>query len=132
MFVGAPLKVMLVNDRARFPWFVLEPQQYDCELTGETYIIERGFRTDGSSVPIAISHVPLVGAMLLTRYFGGGVFKGFREGVLHDRLRRKDAQGKTLVSPKVAHLVFREALYTAGYPEDMIENYYAAVRLFNS
>lgn len=131
MFVGAPLKVMLIDDRAEFPWFVLEPQQYECELTGDTYIIPRGFRTDGASVPIAIAAVPLVGAALAIRYFGGGVFKGFRQGVLHDFLCRKNASGNTPVTKKVAHLVFREALYSAGYPEEMIENYYAALRMFN-
>ncbi len=132
MFVGPPLKVMLIDDRAQFPWYVLESQQYECDLTGETYIVERGFRSDGSSVPIAISAVPIVGAALVSRYFGGGVFKGFREGVLHDRLRRKDKDGNTLVPAHVAHKVFREALYKGGYPEDMIENYYSALMLFSS
>jgi len=132
MFVGPPLKVMLIDDRVQFPWFVLEPQQYECDLTGETYIIERGFRTDGSSVPVAIAAVPLVGAALVMRYFGGGVFKGFREGVLHDRLRRRDKDGNLLVPAHVAHKVFREALYKAKYPPDMVENYYRALVLFNS
>jgi len=126
MFVGPPLKVMLIDDRAKYPWFVLEPQQYECELTGDTYLIERGFRTDGSSVPIAIAAVPLVGAALLARFFGGGVFKGFREGVLHDWLRRGD-----VVPAHVAHKIFREALYAGGYPADLVENYYAALMLLN-
>jgi len=126
MFVGPPLKVMLIDDRVQFPWFLLDPQQYECDLTGDTYLIERGFRTDGSSVPIAIAAVPLVGAALLARFFGGGVFKGFREGVLHDWLRRKN-----VVPAHVAHKVFREALYAAGYPPDLVENYYAALQLFS-
>jgi hypothetical protein len=32
----------------------------------------------------------------------------------------------------VAHKVFREALYKAKYPPDMVENYYRALVLFNS
>ena len=131
MFVGPPLKVMLIDDRAQFPWFVLEPQQYESDLTGETYIIPRGFRTDGSSVPIAISAVPIVGAALLAKAFGGGVFKGFREGVLHDFLRRKRADGTRPVPAGVAHKVYREALYKGGSPPDMIETFYNAVRIFN-
>jgi hypothetical protein len=132
MFVGPPLKVMLIDDRLQFPWYLLEPQQYNCPLTGDIYIVPRGFRTDGSSVPIAISAVPVVGAALVARYFGGGVFQGFREGVLHDFLRRKDEMGNTLVPAHVAHKVFREALNHAGYPPDLVANYYNAVRLFNS
>ena len=127
MFVGAPLKVMLLDDRLPKPWSVLEPQQYDCPMTGETYIVERGFRTDGSSVPIAIAAVPVIGAILVVRYFGGGVFMGFREGVLHDRLRQDPN-----IPAILAHRIFREALYANGYPSDLVENYYAALKLFNS
>jgi len=132
MFVSPPLKVMLIDDRAQFPWFVLEPQQYECDLTGETYFVERGFRTDGASVPVALAAFPLVGPLLLMQYFGGGVFMGFREGVLHDRLRREDENGETLVPAHIAHKVFREALRKGGYSDALVENYYAAVKAFNS
>jgi len=36
------------------------------------------------------------------------------------------------VHPEVAHSIFRKALIEAGYPPDLVENYYAAVRAFNS
>ena len=118
------LKVMLLDDRSIFPWITLEPLVYECELTGETYTVPKHFRTDGSSVPRALM---LFAPPLAARFFGQGVWLGFKQGVLHDYLRRND-----LVPASVAHRVFREALYAGGYPEDVCENYYAAVVKFNS
>jgi hypothetical protein len=115
---------MLLDDRSIFPWITLEPLVYECELTGETYTVPKHFRTDGSSVPRALM---LFAPPLAARFFGQGVWLGFKQGVLHDYLRRND-----LVPASVAHRVFREALYAGGYPEDVCENYYAAVVKFNS
>lgn len=128
----ANVQAMLLNDRHAKPWMLLERLEYDDPITGERYTVEKNFRTDGSSVPIALAAVPVIGPMLVIRFFGGGVFKGFREGVLHDRLRRPDEHGNLLVSAKVAHLIFRGALYEAGYEPDICENYYAALVAFNS
>jgi hypothetical protein len=123
----ANVKAMLLNDRAKKPWIQLEKLEFYSETTGETYVVPKHFRHDGASVPAAIVAVPVVGPLLFLRFFGKGVFQGFREGVLHDWLRQQPD-----IPAKVAHLIFREALYEAGYPSDLCENYYAAVKLFNS
>ena len=127
-----PLEVMLLDDRNQFPWITLEPLVYESELTGQTYTVPRNFRTDGSSVPKAIMAIPIIGQALALRYFGQGVWQGFKQGVLHDYLRRADLYGGTFVSAHIAHKVFREALYAGGYPEDLCETYYRAVVAFNS
>lgn len=123
------LDVRLLNDRSIFPWLTLAPLVYECELTGETYTVPKYFRTDGASLPAALVAVPLLGPALFLRYFGGGVFQGFKQGVLHDWLRRGP---NPPVPAAVAHRIFREALYAAGYPPDLCETYYAAVVAFNS
>jgi hypothetical protein len=121
------LDVRLLNDRTPFPWMTLEPLEYYSELTGETYTVPKYFRTDGASVPAAIVALPLVGPALFLRFFGQGVFQGFKQGVLHDWLRRTN-----VVPAAIAHRILREALYAANYPPDLCENYYAAVVAFNS
>lgn len=127
------LVVQLLNDREQFPWITLAPLEYESELTGETYTVPAYFRTDGASLPAALVAVPVVGQALFLRYFGQGVFQGFKQGVVHDFLRRPDkVTGKTPVVAHVAHKIFREALYEAGYPEDLCETYYSAVVAFNS
>ncbi|WP_448508812.1 DUF1353 domain-containing protein [Immundisolibacter sp.] len=118
-----PLNVQLLNDRAELPWITLSPLVYDSPLTGETYEVPKHFRTDGASIPKALIAIPA----LALRYFGEGVWQGFKQGVLHDYLRRTN-----VVPPYVAHAVFREALYDADYPPDLCETYYAAVKAFNS
>jgi hypothetical protein len=127
-----PLLVQLLDDRSAFPWLTVAPLVYSSDLTGDTYTVPKWFRTDGSSVPKALIAVPVVGQALALRFMGQGIWMGFKQGVLHDYLRRKDKDGKTPVPAKVAHLIFREALYDAGYPDDMCEAYVAAVRTFNS
>lgn len=128
-----PLKVMLLNDRAEHPWILLEPLVYYSDLTGETYAAPTHFRTDGSSVPMALAAVPVVGQFLVIRFFGQGVWQGFKEGVLHDFLRRKNkATGEPPVPSELAHLLFREALTNSGYSDDLVDSYYDAVVAFNS
>ena len=102
------------------PWLTLSPLVYESELTGETYTVPRYFTTDGASVPSALVALPVVGFLLFKRYFGSGVWHGFRAGVLHDYLLKS-------IPKHIAHKVFREALYSEGYPEDLCETYYAAV-----
>lgn len=127
------LVVQLLNDREQFPWITLAPLEYESELTGETYTVPAYFRTDGASLPASLVAVPVIGPALFLRYFGQGVFQGFKQGVLHDFLRRPDrVTGKTPVPAKVAHLVFKEALTEAGYPDDLVNTYHAAVVAFNS
>jgi len=124
---SANLQVMLLNDRAAKPWAMLEKLEFYSEITGETYIVPKHFLTDLASVPKAIVLLPIIGLALFLRFFGSGVWLGAREGALHDWLRQQPD-----IPAKVAHLIFREALYDAGYPEDLCENYYEAVRRFNS
>jgi len=93
-------------------------------MTSPTYEVPRHFRTDGASVPKALM---LFAPPLAARFFGSGVWLGFKQGVVHDWLRREN-----IVPADVAHRVFREALYEAMYPPDLIENYYAAVVKFNT
>jgi len=124
-----PLDVRLLNDRAKFPWMTLSERRYEDAVTGRTFTIPKYFRTDGASIPIAMAAIPVVGQAMVIRYFGSGVFLGFAEGVLHDYLRRGD---NPPVPAHVAHRVFRAALYSAGYPSDLCEMYYAAVVAFNS
>ena len=121
---------MLLNDRGAYPWITLAPLVYESELTGDTYWIPENFMTDGSSVPRALI---LMAPPLAMRFMGSGVWQGFKQGVLHDWLRRPDkATGFPPVPAKVAHLIFREALAEAGYPDDLVSSYYAAVVTFNS
>lgn len=127
----SPLKMQLLNDRSQFPWLTLEKLVYESALTGGIYEVPRYFRTDGASVPKALISLPGVGPALFMRFFGKGVWQGFREGVLHDFLRRK-RDGVRPVPASVAHLVFREALTEAGYPPELIAMYYRAVKIFNS
>lgn len=121
-----PLKVMLLNDRSLFPWITLSPLVYESPMTGETYWVPENIRTDGASIPRALI---LMAPPLAARFMGNGVWLGFKQGVLHDWLRRGP---NPPVSAKVAHLIFREALTDAGYPDDLVSAYYAAVKLFNS
>jgi hypothetical protein len=118
---------MLLNDRHELPWISLRPLEYDDPITGELYIVPANFRTDGSSVPKALIAVPVVGQALALRFMGQGLWLGFREGVLHDWLRRHD-----VVPAHLAHKIFRGALYAAGYPPDLCESYFAAVVAANS
>lgn len=124
-----PLQVQFLDDRSEFPFITISPLVYECELTGETYTVPKHFRTDGASVPEALAAVPVVGQSLFLRYFGRGVFHGFKQGVVHDYLRRGP---NPPVPAAVAHKIFRAALYEAGYPPDLCENYYMAVKAFNS
>jgi hypothetical protein len=126
------LDLRFFDDRSEFPFLTLQPLEYFSPLTGQTYTVPKYFRTDGASVPVAIAAIPVVGPELLMRYFGHGVFHGFKQGVLHDYLRRKRPDGTTPVPAETAHAVFREALADAGYPSDLVENYFAAVKAFNS
>lgn len=124
-------KVMLLSDRHILPWITLEQLVYESPLTGETYVIPKHMRTDAASIPKALVLVPVVGPALFQRFFGRGVWQGFREAILHDYLRTKK-DGAYPVPSSMAHSIFEEALTEAGYPEDLIENYVAAVRTFNS
>lgn len=113
---------MLLNDRHEFPWISLRPLEYEDPITGSIFIVPKHFRTDGSSVPKYVMLLP----PLAMSIFGSGLWMGFREGVLHDYLLRFD-----IVAPSIAHRIFRTALYEAGYPAELCEIYYSAVRLAN-
>lgn len=126
---GSALKVQLLNDREIFPWITLEPLEYYSPGTGETYTVPRHFRTDGASIPMALAAVPVVGQALVMQFFGQGVWQGFKQGVLHDYLRRGDTPP---VPAATAHFVLREALLDAGYPNELADAYYSAVKVFNS
>lgn len=120
----------MLSDRAQYPWILTAPLVYESEVLGDTVWVPENFLTDGSSVPRALI---LMAPPLAMRFMGSGVWQGFKQGVLHDWLRRPEkATGKPPVPAKVAHLVFRESLTEAGYPDDLVSAYYAAVRTFNS
>lgn len=123
----APCKVMLLDDRSVFPWIVLEEMPYEDPLTGDIYVVKKHFRTDGSSVPKKVAALPIVGSIIVSQFFGNGLWLGFKQGVLHDALRRDGT-----LPPHIAHRVFRTALYEGGYDPFLCESYYQAVRLFNS
>lgn len=122
----------LVDDRSDKPWKTTSSRRWQDPLTGEVHTIPSEFRTDGSSVPKLLMMVPLIGRFLALRFMGKGLWLGFGEGVLHDYLRRPDFDGLPPVPAAEAHLKFKRALEEAGYPYDMVENYYAAVKRFNS
>lgn len=126
-----PLKVQLLKDDSTFPWITLEELQYEDPISGEVYTVPKHFRTDGASLPKSLVLIPIIGPLLFHRFFGEGVWQGFREGVLHDYLRRP-VKGKRPVEAKEAHLIFRRALEEAGYPYDLVNAYYGAVVKFNS
>jgi len=125
-----PLKVQLLNDREEFPWITLDALLYEAK-DGTTHTVPKNFRTDGASVTPLLS-VPVIGQALALRYFGEGVWQGFKCGVLHDWARRKDHNGITPMPAASAHLLLKECLEESGYPDDLVENYYAAVVKFNS
>lgn len=118
---------MLLDGRHEYPWISLRPLEYEDPLTGVLYIVPANFRTDGASVPKALIALPVIGQALAMRFMGQGLWLGFREGVLHDYLRRNDK-----VPARLAHRIFRTALFEAGYPDDLVESYYLAVMKFNS
>lgn len=135
------LHLQFLDDRSEFPFITTRPRSWQDPETGEIHTIPAHFRTDGASIPIALAALPVVGPALVLRYFGKGVFLGFGEGVLHDYLRRKPARwegdrvvgyGEPPVAAAVAHEKFRRALVEGGYPDDLVANYYEAVRAFNS
>lgn len=128
----ANLQMMLLSDRHPLPWITTEKLVYESPLTGDEYEVLQHFRTDLASIPKALILLPGIGQAAFMRFFGAGVWMGAREAVLHDYLRRPDKAGRLPVPAKVAHLIFREALYEAGYPPDLCEAYYAAVVAFNS
>jgi len=132
MSFETPLVVQLLNDQSQYPWITTEYLVYESALTGETYTVQRHFRTDGASLPKALIALPVVGQALALRFMGQGVWLGFKQSVLHDWLRRKNPHGITPVPAYLAHRIFREALYAANYPPDVCEAYYAAVVAFNS
>lgn len=127
----ANLSVMLLNDRHHLPWITTEKLIYESPLTGEEYEVPQHFRTDLVSVPTALAALPVIGTAVLLEFFGTGVWKGAREGALHDYLRTPNSFGKFPVPPIVAHRVFREALYAANYDHRLCELYYRAVVTFN-
>lgn len=139
---SSELDVRLLNDREQFPWLTLKPLAFYDPETGLTFTVRKYFRTDGASIPIALAALPIVGQALVIRYFGQGVWQGFKEGTLHDFLRRQRAILDNLgnivgyesppVTAEVAHRIFGDALRLGRYPEDLIENYVAAVRTLNS
>lgn len=127
------LQMMLLNDRHRLPWILTEKLVYESPLTGEEYTIPRNFRTNLVSMPKMLAALPGIGGFVVLKFFGQGVWLGAKEAVLHDWLRTPDrTSGELPVSPIVAHRIFRESLYDAGYDSEMIELYYSAVVTFNS
>lgn len=135
MFVSpwANLHLMLVSDRHRLPWILTEKLIYESPLTGEEYEIPRHFRTNLVSMPKMLAALPGIGGFTVLKFMGEGVWLGAREAVLHDWLRTPDKRWGMLPVPAiVAHRVFREALYAAGYDADLVELYYRAVVTFNS
>lgn len=124
---------MLINDRHRLPWILTEKLIYESPLTGDEYEIPRHFRTNLVSMPKMVAALPGIGTFAVLSFFGEGVWMGAREAVLHDWLRTPDRhEGNLIVPPIVAHRVFREALYSADYPPELVELYYQAVVTFNS
>ncbi len=136
------LHVQLLDDRTEFPWLTTKPLAWHDPVLDRTFTVPKYFRTDGASIPIALAALPVLGQALVMRYFGGGIFQGFKEGVLHDMLRRKKAvlddagnvvgHHPAIIPAADAHRIFREALIAGGYPDDLVENYYSAVKTFNS
>ena len=126
-----PLQVQLLDDRSVFPWITLAPLEYESK-DGTIYTVPRHFRTDFASVPKALMAIPIVGQALAMRFFGNGTWLGVKPAVLHDWARRKRPDGTLPMPAADAHKLFKEALEEAGYPDDLVENYYEAVRRFNS
>lgn len=128
----ANLHLMLVSDKHKLPWILTEKLIYDSPLTGEEYEIPRHFRTNLVSMPKIVAALPGIGGYFVYKYLKQGIWLGAREAVLHDWLRTRDRWGNLPVPAKIAHKIFREALYQADYEPEMIETYYQAVVLFNT
>jgi len=131
MFI-TPLKLQLLNEDSVFPWITLAPFIYEDPDTGEQYEVPVNFRTDGPSLPMKLlASIPLAGQAIIIASFATGIFKGFKEGVLHDWARRKVNGVRPMPAP-AAHALFRKALIEYNYPPAIVDAYYGAVVLFNS
>lgn len=126
-----PLNMQLLNESNVFPWMLLERFRWQDPATGEIYEAPKYFRTDGASIPIEISAVPVIGQALIMRLFATGMFKAFKPGVIHDWARRK-VNGVRPMPAAQAHLLLKNIMTEQGYPQDIIDDYYAAVVKFNS
>lgn len=126
-----PLKVQFLSDSSKFPWITLEPFSYEAK-DGTIYTVPKHFRTDFASIPKALMAVPIIGQALAMRFFGNGTWLGVKSAVLHDWARRKQKDGTRPMPAAKAHRLFKEALEEEGLPEDVVANYFAAVKTFNS
>lgn len=127
-----PLKLELLNEESVFPWITLAPFVYQDPDTLEEYTVPANFRTDGPSLPVKLlAAIPIAGQAMIIESFATGIFKGFKQGVLHDWARRM-INGRRPMPAASAHLLFKKALTEYNYPPAIIDAYYAAVVAFNS
>ena len=126
-----PLKLQLLNESNVFPWILLDDFSWQDPETGEVHTAPKHFRTDGASNRIEIGLIPLIGMPMLMRMFATGMFKAFKPGVIHDAARRK-VNGVRPMPAAEAHLLLKRIMEEQGYPQDLVDSYYAAVVAFNS
>ena len=121
------LELRLISDRSPFPWMTTQVLSWQRPSTGQVFSTPKYFRTDGASIPFAVACIPVVGPMLLARYFGAGLWLGFREGVLHDAITRGP---EPMVTMDEGIAIFREALTESGYAQDMIDTYCRGLSIY--
>jgi len=126
-----PLKMQLLNEDNVFPWILLDDFIWEDPVTGEQHKAKKHFRTDGASNRIELGLIPIIGMPMLMRMFATGMFKAFKPGVIHDAMRRK-VNGVRPMSAAEAHLLLKRIMEEQGYPQDVVDAYYAAVVTFNS
>lgn len=131
MFI-TPLKLQLLNEESEFPWITLAPFVYQDPDTLEEFTVPVNFRTDGPSLPAKLlAAIPIAGQALIIQAMATGIFKGFKQGVLHDWARRSVNGIRPMPAPS-AHALFKKSLTEYNYPPQIVDAYYDAVVLFNS
>lgn len=122
------LELRLISDRSPFPWMTTQSLKWQHPDTGQIFESPKYFRTDGASIPFAVACIPVLGPLLVSQYFGAGLWLGFREGVLHDFITKGPVP---MVGKHEAVEIFRIALTESGYTAQMIDAYCQGLTLYN-
>jgi hypothetical protein len=125
------LIIQFLDERVPRP-FMLTQELWWEHPDGRVFKIPKWFRFNGVSMPIGLAAVPGIGASLIIRFWGDGVFMGFKESALHDYLCTPDSTGRFPVPLSEGNKIFKIALEEANYPEDVVADYFAALSLANS
>lgn len=115
----SPVRLEVFEDADDRPIYqVLEPFHFYCTETRKTYVVAKGFFSDGASVPRSF---------FLWLIAGG---KGLRASVLHDWLYQEGMRLKQIENRREADDVLWHALRDTGHGQDLSDAMWDAVNLF--